>query len=54
MVLKLNLVVFKEFWKLGGGVCCYLRLEDFCSLSAAELSDFCFDEELGEAQMYFT
>lgn len=54
MALTLNLVVFKEIWKLRRGVCYYLRLEDFCSIAAAELSDFCFDEELGEAQVYFT
>lgn len=54
MALTLNLVVFKEIWKLRRGVCYYLRLEDFCSIAAAELCDFCFDEELGEAQVYFT
>lgn len=26
------------------GVKYYLRLEDFCSLAASELDDFCFDE----------
>lgn len=54
VALTLNLVVFKEIWKLRRGVCYYLRLEDFCSIAAAELRDFCFNEELGEAQVYFT